>query len=134
MTTIFTRIIKGEIPGTFVHRDERAVAFMTINPITDGHLLVVPVAEVDQWTDLDQETVIHLFSLAHTIGGAIKRSFDCQRIGLIVAGYEVPHCHIHVLPTDSLSDLNFANAKATVERSVLEDHAARIVAALASPE
>lgn len=132
MTTLFSRIIAGEIPGTFVHRDDRAVAFMTINPITDGHVLVVPVEEVDQWTDLDPVLSRHLFDLAAWIGGAQKRAFGCERVGLIIAGYEVPHCHLHVIPTNSLADLNFANAAASVERSVLESNAARIRSALDS--
>ncbi|MGA0862984.1 MAG: HIT family protein [Ilumatobacteraceae bacterium] len=130
MTTIFSRIIAGEIPGTFVHRDDVAVAFMTINPIADGHVLVVPRDEVDEWTDLPPEIASHLFELSARIGRAQKTAFGCQRIGLIVAGYEVPHCHIHVIPTHSLADLSFANAATTVERATLEDNARRIVAAL----
>lgn len=134
MSTIFTRIIAGEIPGTFVHRDDRAVAFMTINPITDGHVLVVPVDEIDEWTDLDPSLSRHLFDLAARIGVAQKRAFGCDRIGLIIAGYEVPHCHLHVIPTNSLADLSFANAAPSVERSRLEENAAKIVDALESVE
>lgn len=134
MSTIFTRIIAGEIPGTFVHRDDRAVAFMTINPITDGHVLVVPVDEIDEWTDLDPSLSRHLFDLAARIGVAQKRAFDCDRIGLVIAGYEVPHCHLHVIPTNSLADLSFANAAPSVERSRLEENAAKIVDALESVE
>ena len=134
MTTIFTRIIAGEIPGTFVHRDELAVGFMTINPITDGHVLVVPVEEVDEWTDLDPVLSRYLFDLSARIGTAQKRAFGCERVGLIIAGYEVPHCHLHVIPTNSLADLSFSNAAVTVERSRLEENAARIIAALESVE
>lgn len=134
MTTIFTRIIEGEIPGTFVHRDDVAVAFMTINPITDGHVLVVPIAAVDQWTDLSPELSRHLFHLATRIGNAQKRAFGCERAGLIIAGYEVPHCHLHVIPTNSLADLSFANAAPSVERSLLETNAARIISELGSIE
>lgn len=134
MTTIFTRIIEGEIPGTFVHRDDVAVAFMTINPITDGHVLVVPIAEVDQWTDLSPELSRHLFHLATRIGNAQKRAFGCERAGLIIAGYEVPHCHLHVIPTNSLADLSFANAAPSVERTLLETNAARIISELGSIE
>ena len=130
MTTLFSRIISGEIPGTFVHRDDTAVVFMTINPITDGHVLVVPIQEVDQWTDLDPVVARHLFDLAARVGNAQKRAFGCERVGLIIAGYEVPHCHLHVIPTNSLADLSFANAAASVERSVLEANAAKIIAAL----
>lgn len=132
MTTLFSRIIAGEIPGTFVHRDDLAVVFLTINPITDGHSLVVPRDEVDQWTDLDPVVSTHLFDLAARVGNAQKRAFGCERIGLIIAGYEVPHCHLHVIPTNSLADLSFANAAATVERADLEANAARIITALES--
>lgn len=134
MTTLFSRIITGEIPGTFVHRDDLAVVFMTINPITDGHALVVPRDEVDQWTDLDPALSRHLFDLATRVGNAQKRAFRCERIGLIIAGYEVPHCHLHVIPTNSLADLSFANAATSVERSVLENNASRIIAELGSPD
>lgn len=132
MTTLFSRIIAGEIPGTFVHRDDLAAVFMTINPITDGHVLVVPRDEVDQWTDLDPVVSRHLFDLAARVGRAQKRAFGCERVGLIIAGYEVPHCHLHVIPTNSLADLSFANAAASVDRSVLESNAERIVTALES--
>lgn len=134
MTTLFTRIIAGQIPGSFVHRDPVAVAFMTINPITDGHLLVVPVREVDQWTDLTDDENRHIFNLAQTLARALKIAFDCNRVGLIIAGYEVPHCHIHVIPTNSLADLNFANAAESVDRAVLDDHAGRLVSVLSSLE
>ena len=103
---------------------------MSINPITDGHLLVVPVEEVDEWTDLSPDVSRHLFDLSARLGRAQKIAFGCERVGLIVAGYEVPHCHIHVIPTNSLADLSFANAAASVERSTLDEHARRILAAL----
>ncbi|MBM3717850.1 MAG: HIT family protein [Actinobacteria bacterium] len=130
MTTIFTRIIRGEIPGTFVHRDDLCVAFMTINPISDGHLLVVPVSEVDQWTDLPADLAAHLFAVSHRIAGAVKTAFECERVGLIIAGFEVDHCHIHVIPARSMADLNFANAATSVPRETLESNANRIRAAL----
>ncbi|MEI8024158.1 MAG: HIT family protein, partial [Actinomycetota bacterium] len=95
--TLFTRIINGEIPGTFVYRDDLCVAFMTINPITAGHVLVVPVAEVDEWTDLSSEISSHLFHVAAQIGEAQKTAFNCARISLIIAGFEVPHCHLHLI-------------------------------------
>ena len=130
MSSIFSRIIEGSIPGPFVHKDAHCVAFMTINPITDGHLLVVPIVEVDQWTDLPADLAAHLFEVSHRIGSALKSAFSCSRVGLIIAGFEVNHCHIHLIPTNSMSDLSFANAAASVERSRLEDNAARIIVAL----
>lgn len=130
MPTVFTHIIEGRIPGTFVWKDDRCVAFMTINPIADGHVLVVPREEIDHWVDCSPDLSAHLFAVAHEIGRAQMDAFACERIGLIVAGYEVPHTHLHVIPTSSMADLSFANAASTVEREALEAAAARIRAAL----
>lgn len=130
MTTVFSRIIAGEIPGTFVHRDERCAAFMSINPMANGHTLVVPIDEVDHWIDLDGSVAAHLFAVAHRIGRAQQRAFGCERIGLIIAGYEVPHTHLHVIPTNSMSELSFANAAAHADRDGLEAAAAAIRGAL----
>ena len=115
MTTIFTRIIKGELPGTFVHRDDDVVVFMSINPISPGHALVVPVAEVDQWTDVEPRTRAKLFEVAHRVGEAQKKAFFCNRVALIIAGFEVPHCHLHVIPANDMGDVSFANAAAKVD-------------------
>lgn len=125
-TTLFTKIINGEIPGTFIYRDELCVAFMTISPITTGHSLVVPIEEVDQWTDLPQALNEHLFNVAKIIGQATKRVYGCERIALVVAGYEIPHCHLHVIPSNSMADLEFANARTNVDRKELEQAADRI--------
>ncbi len=132
MTTIFTRIIDGDIPGTFVYRDEKCVAFLSINPLADGHVLVVPIEEVDHWVDLSPSLSAHLFDVSHRISQALAKAFPCERVGLIIAGYEVNHCHIHLIPTQSMSQLNFANAAASVNREDLENHAARITKALAT--
>lgn len=110
MPTLFTRIIEGEIPGTFVWRDDACVAFLSINPITTGHTLVVPRVELDHWVDLDNQTLSRLMSVSHIIGQAQQQVFDCARVGLIIAGFEVPHVHVHVLPTNTMADLDFANA------------------------
>jgi histidine triad (HIT) family protein len=120
MTTVFTRIIQGELPGTFVWRDERCVGLMSINPLAAGHVLVVPVEEVDHWVDAEPDLTAHLFSVAHTIGRAQRAAFACDRIGVIVAGYEVPHTHVHLVPTTSMAEMHFANAAASVDRSDLE--------------
>ncbi len=132
MPTIFTRIINGEIPGTFVHRDEHCVAFLSINPLAHGHTLVVPIAEVDHWVDLEPALAAHLFDVAHRIGRAQNSAFRCDRVGVIVAGYEVPHTHIHLVPTEHMGQLNFANAAASADRDQLESAAAAIRAALAA--
>lgn len=130
MATIFTRIIDGEIPGTFVWRDEHCVAFMSINPIAPGHVLVVPRAEIDHWIDCSPELAAHLYAVSHVIGQAQQAAFACERIGLIVAGFEVPHTHVHVIPTRSMADLSFSNAATKVERADLDAAADAIRARL----
>jgi histidine triad (HIT) family protein len=130
MTTIFTRIIEGQIPGTFVYRDSLCVAFLSINPLADGHVLVVPIEEVDHWVDMGPELSAHMFSVSHRISLAISKAFPCTRVGLIIAGYEINHCHIHLIPTNTMSELNFANAAAHVERSVLETQAEKLIGEL----
>ena len=130
MTTIFTRIINREIPGTFVLEDDLCVAFMSINPLADGHVLVIPRAEVDHWIDLPSDLSAHLFAVSHRISNALAAAFPCERVGMIIAGYEVNHCHIHLVPTTDMSQLDFRNAARTVERERLEANAARIIAAL----
>jgi histidine triad (HIT) family protein len=130
MTTIFTRIIAGEIPGTFVWRDDRCVAFLSINPMAHGHTLVVPIEEVDHWIDAPPELTAHLFSVVREIGLAQHAAFACERVGVIVAGYEVPHCHIHVVPTNEMAELSFANAARSVGGDELESAASAIRAEL----
>ncbi len=128
--TLFSRIIQGQIPGTFVYRDDFCVAFMTINPITTGHLLVVPIDEVDEWTDLPSELSSHLFKVAAQISEALKIAFKCARIALIIAGYVIPHCHLHLIPSNSMADLNFENAITSSNRDDLEQSSALIIAEL----
>ena len=128
--TLFTRIIQGQIPGTFVYRDDLCVAFMTISPITAGHVLVVPIDEVDEWTDLSSEMSSHLFKVAAQIGEAQKMAFKCERIALIIAGFEVPHCHLHLIPSNSMADLNFENAVTSSNRDDLEQSSTLIIAEL----
>jgi len=127
MATVFTKIISGEFPGAFVWRDDLCVCFLSINPISRGHALVVPIAEVDQWTDLPVETAAHLMTVAHHVGRAQKAAFSPVRIGQIIAGFEVPHAHVHVVPIDGMQDLDFANAAASVDRDDLAAAADAIV-------
>jgi histidine triad (HIT) family protein len=110
VASIFTKIIEREIPGRFVYEDDVCVVFLTIAPLRPGHALVVPRVEVDHWIDLDPDVAAHLMRVAHTIGRAQQRAFSPERIGLIIAGMEVPHTHLHVVPIRSEADLNFANA------------------------
>ncbi len=126
MPTIFTRIIDGEIPGTFVWRDEHCVAFMSINPMAHGHTLVVPIEEVDHWVDAGPELAAHLFVVTRHIAHAQAAAFRPERVGVMIAGYEVPHAHVHVVPTNQMSELSFANAAVSVDRDVLEEAASAI--------
>ena len=111
MPTLFTRIIDGEVPGHFVWRDPQCVAFLSINPTHEGHTLVVPRLEVDHWLDAPVELTQHLVSVAHSVGRAQMAVFSPLRTGLVVAGLEVPHLHLHVIPMNSMADLDFRNAR-----------------------
>ena len=126
MATVFTRIINGEIPGTFVHRDDRCVAFLSVNPLATGHTLVVPIAEIDHWIDLPADLAAHLFAVAQQIGKAQQAALNCERVGLIIAGYEVPHTHIHVIPTTHIGNFDFSTAASTVDCAEMESAAAAI--------
>lgn len=132
MPTIFTRIIDGEIPGTFVWRDDVCVAFLSINPLRPGHTLVVPREEVDHWIDCPPELADHLFTVAREIGTALQRAFNPTRVGFMIAGLEVPHLHFHLVPMDGVHDLDFANAASSVERGELDTAAGKIRSELRS--
>lgn len=130
MATVFTRIIQGELPGRFVWRDERCVAFLSINPLRPGHTLVVPIEEVDHWLDLDLDLMQHLTGVARTIGQAQMQAFRPARIGLMIAGLEVPHVHLHVVPISDVHDLDFANAEQDPSEESLDRAHADLTAAL----
>lgn len=130
MPTLFTSIIQGDIPGRFVWRDDRAVVFLTIAPIRPGHALVVPIEEVDHWIDLDPDLAAHLMTVAREVGRAQEAAFGPERIGLIIAGLEVPHTHLHLVPIDSESDLSFSRADHSPDPAALDDAAERLRAAL----
>jgi diadenosine tetraphosphate (Ap4A) HIT family hydrolase len=132
MPTVFTRIINGELPGFFVYEDEVAVAFLSIAPLSPGHTLVVPRAEVDQWTDADDSVLHHCLDVAKKIGIAAKAAFGAPRAGLIIAGLEVPHLHVHVFPAWSLGTFDFGSAKAATDEE-LDAAAAKLRAALGAP-
>jgi histidine triad (HIT) family protein len=130
MPTLFTRIITGELPGRFVYTDDVAVVFLSIAPITPGHALVVPRAEVNQWTDAPDEVLRHLMDVAKKVGNAAKAAYGAPRAGLIIAGLEVPHLHIHVFPAWSMETFDFHNAKQATDAE-LDEAAAKLAAALA---
>lgn len=110
MSSVFTKIINGELPGRFVYRDERVVAFLSIEPVTYGHVLVVPVQEVDKWTDLDPQVWHELNEAAQNIGRAVIEIFGSDRAAYLIAGFEVPHTHIHVFPANDMSGYDLSTA------------------------
>jgi histidine triad (HIT) family protein len=134
MPTLFTKIIDGELPGRFVHRDDTCVAFLSINPLQPGHTLVVPIEEVDHWVDASPGLNAHLMTVAHTIAVAQQQVFDPLKVGLLIAGLEVPHLHIHVVPIRGVHDLDFANAVASPDPAALDAAASKLSAALGTED
>lgn len=130
MPTVFTMIIRGELPGRFVWRDDRCVAFLSINPLQHGHTLVVPIEEVDHWLDLDPALNSHLMRVSQEIGHAQMAAYSPTRVGMMIAGLEVPHVHLHVVPIDGVHDLDFANAARNPDPTQLDAARDAIVAAL----
>lgn len=120
----------GEIPSRMLWEDELCVAFLDVRPLAPGHCLVVPRVEVDEWTDLDGDLVGHLTSVAHTIGQAQKDVFNPSRVGLMIAGFEVPHVHMHVIPIDTMAQLDFANANTDPDQGALDQQLTDLRAAL----
>jgi len=111
MASIFSKIIKREIPAHIVAEDDHYIAFLDIMPLVKGHALVVPKVEVDYIFDLDDKTFTGLNLFAKKVSTAIKKATGCKRVGVAVLGMEVPHAHIHLVPMNAMSDMNFANAK-----------------------
>jgi histidine triad (HIT) family protein len=126
VATVFTKIIEGELPGELVWRDELCVAFLSINPTSEGHTLVVPRAEVDHWLDLEPGVAGHLVEVAHAIGRAQREAWSPRRVGLMIAGFEVPHVHVHVVPMSGMAQLDLATAARSVEADALARAAERI--------
>ena len=130
MPSLFTKIIRGDLPGRFVWRDARAVAFLTIAPLRPGHTLVVPIEEIDHWLDTKPELMQHLTNVAQKVGKAVQATFRPVKVGLMIAGLEVRHVHLHVVPIQSLGDLDFAKADANATPEALDEAAERLRAAL----
>jgi histidine triad (HIT) family protein len=130
VASIYTRIIDGEIPGRFIWRDDICVSFLDIRPLARGHALVVPRQEIDQWTDLDPATAAHLVEVAHAVGRAQKALLSPARIGLMIAGFEVPHVHVHVVPMNSMAALDFAQADTNPDQDDLDRLQASLAEAL----
>ncbi len=130
MASIFTRIIRGEIPCYKVAENDRAIAFLDIRPLTVGHTLVVPKTEVDSVFDLDDQDYAAVFDLVRSVAEAQKSEIPCNRVGLSVLGFEVPHAHVHVVPLRSEADLNFANPKLQLDIEEMQSIADRLHLAL----
>ena len=126
MPSVFSMIINGDLPGRFVWKDDEAVAFLSINPLAPGHVLVVPRHEVDHWIDLDPDVLKHLMGVSQTIGEALQGAFQPAKVGMMIAGLEVPHVHIHLVPIRGVHDLDFANADPDPDPVALDEAAARI--------
>ena len=131
MPSIFTKIINREIPGHIVAEDDRYIAFLDISPLVLGHTLVVPKKEVDFIFDLDDETLAGLHIFAKKVAHAIRKAVPCKRIGVAVIGLEVPHTHVHLVPMNTMGDLNFTRSKLSPSKAELEDVAEKIKDAIA---
>jgi histidine triad (HIT) family protein len=130
MATLFTRIIGGELPGRFVWRDDLAVGFLSINPLGPGHTLVVPRVEVDQWVDADDELLTHLHQVSRRVAEAVRTVWQPPRVAFIIAGFEVPHLHLHVYPAWRLADFDFRNAQSNPDPAELDKNAESLRSAL----
>ncbi|MDN5630583.1 HIT family protein [Glutamicibacter protophormiae] len=130
MSSVFTKIIEGDLPGRFVWRDEQCVGFLSIQPLAQGHVLVVPRQEVDAWVDLPADLAAHLMTVSQSIGKAIDAAFEPKRVGLMIQGFEVPHTHLHVWPTNSIEEFDFANVDQDPDPAVMDESARRIREAL----
>jgi len=126
MATIFTKIINGEIPCYKVAEDEHYFAFLDINPLKAGHTLVVPKQETDYIFDLNDDLLSGMILFSKKVAKAIKAAYPCNRIGVAILGLEVPHAHIHLVPMDSMEDINFKNPKLKFSPQELKEIAARI--------
>jgi len=126
MASIFTKIINGEIPCYKVAESETCFAFLDINPLSKGHTLVVPKKEVNYIFDLDDELYTDLMLFAKEVGKAIEKVVPCERIGVTVIGLEVPHAHVHLIPINGISDMNFSKPKLSLDKDELAELAARI--------
>jgi histidine triad (HIT) family protein len=128
MSSIFTKIINGEIPSYKIAEDENYYAFLDINPNTKGHTLVIPKIEVDKIFDLDAETYTGLMQFANRIAKALEKTVSCSRIGMTVVGLEVPHAHVHLIPINNVSDINFTSKKLKMQHEEFVLLAQEIVA------
>lgn len=130
--TIFSKIIKGEIPSYKIAENEKFYAFLDINPLVEGHTLVIPKLEVDKFLDMPDNYLSNILLFAKPIASAIERSFPCKRCGLSVIGLEVPHAHLHLIPLNTMDDINFTRKKLSLTPEQLKEAQQKILNALES--
>ncbi|WP_339605776.1 HIT family protein [uncultured Roseivirga sp.] len=126
MPSIFTRIINREIPGHIVAEDDHNIAFLDVNPLKVGHVLCVPKEEVNYIFDLDEDTYINLHAFTKKVAKAVEAAVPCKRIGVAVIGLEVPHVHIHLIPLQNISDIDFSKPKLSLSQEELTETAEKI--------
>lgn len=126
MESIFSKIVAGDIPSHKVAETLEYLAFLDVNPLTEGHVLVIPKKEVDYIFDLDSETYVGLMMFAQIVAAGLKKAIPCQRIGVSVIGLEVPHVHIHLIPINSMDDMNFSRPKLSFTNEELEAIAEKV--------
>jgi len=126
MASIFTRIVNREIPAHVVAEDDRFLAFLDINPLVKGHTLVIPKAEVDYYFDLEDDLLSAMTIFSKKVAYAIRQEIECLRVGVCVIGLEIPHAHVHLIPLNSMGDINFSNPKLKLSQEELASIASRI--------
>ncbi len=126
MASIFTKIVERDIPAHIVAEDDKYLAFLDINPLVEGHTLVIPKKEVDYVFDLDHQTLAGLFSFSKGVAKAVESVVDCERIGISVIGLEVPHAHVHLIPINAVDDMNFSRMKLSPSKEELAETARKI--------
>ena len=126
MKSIFSKIVAGDIPAHKVAETVDFLAFLDINPLSEGHLLVIPKTEVDYIFDLDSETYVGLMMFAQIVAVGLKKAIPCERVGMTVIGLEVPHAHIHLIPINTMDDMNFSRPKLTLSEERLTEIASAI--------
>lgn len=130
MASIFSKIISGEIPSYKIAEDDNYLAFLDIFPIAEGHVLVIPKKEVDYIFDVDDETYAGLWKFAKKVSHAVNKAIDCKRVGIAVIGLEVPHAHVHLVPLNSVEDINFSRPKLQLSEERFKELADKIKAVL----
>lgn len=126
MASIFTKIISGEIPSHKIHENEKFIAFLDISPLKAGHALVVPKKEIDYIFDMPEDLLSEILIFSKEVARKIEAVVECKRIGVSVIGLEVPHAHVHLIPMNSVSDMNFAKPKLVLDSDYMTDLAEKI--------